>query len=807
MSSGFISESEIMEARRRRQEEWEKVRTEDQPKEAPEESYDTRPLFQRLEEQRLKKDAEYEEAHKLKNMIRGLDDDEVGFLDLVERTKAEVAQQISIEEKKEMQEFRERVSTLAESEELIRLRAQLAPARTAPTTAQPQKNKLQGVVVRKRKASEMEGEKQEKEKSLSPPKNGIVNSGQKASPVAGETLGAMQCVGVLPGLGHYDTDSSSDTGDSSDDDSMTRWCMMALCAMVACSSAIETSSRFTRQYFGGKPERPRPFEPPAYLPPLGYPPSGNRPTPAYSEGPSPSSPSYTPSSPFLPSQPSYQPPQTEEQPFQPSQPPYGPSQPSYQPSQPTQPSYQPSQPSQPSYQPSQPSQPTYQPSQPSYQPSQPSQPSYQPSQPTQPSYEPSQPSQPSYQPSQPGYQPSRPSQPNYETSQPTSPSYRPSQPDSEPTSQQNRPKPETPGYGGSDNTPSNTPVSVTEDDDRHPPHIHDITVDCGKQMMTINIEFNKVYNGIIYSQDHFKDSDCVYVKENSNQIKYSFTVSLNKCGTRFFSDFENEGQAYLENVLVLQNEPGIQEVWDHIRRVRCLWEGNLTKQLVSSLSVGMLNQITSNFSGDTAMARLDIQTGRGPFAQEANGLVKIGETMTLVVSVTGDAGFDILVRECVARDSDNNHVVPLTDSNGCVLKPKLFGAFQKTRETGNTGASVIAYAFFNAFKFPDEMDLIIQCDVELCKTDCEVCPSPGSTEPRRKRRDIIHLGNRTYEPVTTIGKGLRVVFAEDLPADTGICISSSAALWGGLLVLAGSLLSSLAVSFCWHRSRGSVKFA
>lgn len=39
-------------------------------------------------------------------MIRGLDDDEVGFLDLVERTKAKAAQQISIEEQREMQEFR-----------------------------------------------------------------------------------------------------------------------------------------------------------------------------------------------------------------------------------------------------------------------------------------------------------------------------------------------------------------------------------------------------------------------------------------------------------------------------------------------------------------------------------------------------------------------------------------------------------------------------------------------------------------------------------------------------------------------------
>ncbi|XP_050356111.1 uncharacterized protein LOC126777187 [Nymphalis io] len=580
---------------------------------------------------------------------------------------------------------------------------------------------------------------------------------------------------------------------------MFRWSLLALTALVVFSNAIDTHSRFqpkkpriaeyqpghavdsdemvnnllqwiqglyqqknrkARQYFGGKPERPRPFEPASYLPPTGYPPSGNRPTPSYSEGPSPSSPNYQPSSPFFSSQP--------EQPSsEPSQPPYQPSEPGYQPSQPTSSPYQPSKPSQPLYKPSQPSVPS------------------QPSQPTQSPYEPSNPSQPDYQPSQP-------SKPVNEVTS----SYQPNI-----STQQ----PESPDNGNVEITPSQLP-SGPDDDDRHPPHIHDITVDCGKQMMTINIEFNKVYNGIIYSQDHFKDSDCVYVRENSNQIKYSFTVNLDKCGTKFFSDFENEGQAYLENILVLQNEPGIQEVWDHIRRVRCLWEGNLTKQLVSSLSVGMLNQITSNFSGDTAMARLDIQAGKGPFAPEANGLIKIGEIMTLVVSVTGDPGFDILVRECVARDSGNNHVVPLTDSNGCVLKPKLFGSFQKTRETGNTGASIIAYAYFNAFKFPDEMDLIIQCEVELCKTDCEVCPNPGSTEPRRKRRDIIHVGNRTYEPVTTIEKGLRVVFAEDLPHETGICISSTVALWGGFLVLAGSLMSSLSVSYCWHRSRGSIKF-
>jgi hypothetical protein len=39
-------------------------------------------------------------------------------------------------------------------------------------------------------------------------------------------------------------------------------------------------------------------------------------------------------------------------------------------------------------------------------------------------------------------------------------------------------------------------------------------------------------------------------------------------------------------------------------------------------------------------------------------------------------------------------VVKLTDERGCVLRPKLIGAFQKTRDTGASGASIIAYAFF-----------------------------------------------------------------------------------------------------------------
>ncbi|XP_029163480.1 uncharacterized protein LOC114934932 [Nylanderia fulva] len=324
---------------------------------------------------------------------------------------------------------------------------------------------------------------------------------------------------------------------------------------------------------------------------------------------------------------------------------------------------------------------------------------------------------------------------------------------------------ETVGPGTSTET-----IAATDDDLNHPPHIHSLDVECSKTMMTINIEFNRAFDGLIYSKGFYMNPECRYVEQNSGQTQYSFTVNLDSCGTQFINDFEGEaGQAYLENVLVLQNEPGIQEVWDTVRRVRCLWEGNINKALTVNFSVDMLNQEIVTFSGDTATAKLDIQMGRGPFATAADGLVKIGEPMTLVVSVEGDPGFDLQVRDCVARDEASTNMLQLTDERGCILKPKLFGAFQKTNDTGNTGASIIAYAFFQAFKFPDVMDLFIECNVELCKTDCEPCPETDQQiEPGRRRRSVTYAPtNTSTNPVllsdpVRIGRRFKVIMLDDL---------------------------------------------
>jgi len=252
MSSGFISETEIAEKRRLRQEEWEKVRQPDQPLEAPEEEYDPRSLFERLEEQKRKKEFEYEESHRLKNMIKGLDDDEIEFLDLVDRSKLEEEHRKKLEEDREMADFRNKVASYQEKSleqrinqeirQTVKLTNNVSTGRTSQTKL------LAGAVVKKRplesRPEEKPGAKKrplldESPKAPSPqPKSEGPQTNKRTrdvrenengeSEVKGKAptpivvvpeepikSGSLTCVGILPGLGDYE--HSSEESDASTD--------------------------------------------------------------------------------------------------------------------------------------------------------------------------------------------------------------------------------------------------------------------------------------------------------------------------------------------------------------------------------------------------------------------------------------------------------------------------------------------------------------------------------------------------------------------------------------------------------------
>lgn len=82
------------------------------------------------------------------------------------------------------------------------------------------------------------------------------------------------------------------------------------------------------------------------------------------------------------------------------------------------------------------------------------------------------------------------------------------------------------------------------------------------------------------------------------------------------------------------------------------------------------------------------------------------------------------VKSCAASDGAG-HVIKLSDEFGCVLRPKMISKFLKARAPDER-ATVITYAFFHAFKFPDALSVHVKCKVEICRHGClDHCQSSG----------------------------------------------------------------------------------
>lgn len=85
-------------------------------------------------------------------------------------------------------------------------------------------------------------------------------------------------------------------------------------------------------------------------------------------------------------------------------------------------------------------------------------------------------------------------------------------------------------------------------------------------------------------------------------------------------------------------------------------------------------------------------------------------------------------KSCEASDG-NGLPIYLTDDDGCVLRPKMISNFMKLRNNDGR-ATVLTYAHFHAFKFPDTMYVHLRCKVEICRYGCpDHCQKPVAGNP------------------------------------------------------------------------------
>lgn len=264
------------------------------------------------------------------------------------------------------------------------------------------------------------------------------------------------------------------------------------------------------------------------------------------------------------------------------------------------------------------------------------------------------------------------------------------------------------------------------------PKIVSLDVKCEKNSMKVYIGFDKPFYGIVFSKGHYSNVNCVHLPAGLGRTSANFDISIHACGTAGNTEnglygygADSGSGTYFENIIVIQYDPQVQEVWDQARKLRCTWHDQYEKSVTfRPFPVDMLDVVRADFAGDNVGCWMQIQVGKGPWASEVSGLVKIGQTMTMVLAIKDDdSKFDMLVRNCMAHDG-KRAPIQLVDQKGCVTRPKLMSRFTKIKNFG-ASASVLSYAHFQAFKFPDSMEVHFQCTIQICRYQCpDQCSDP-----------------------------------------------------------------------------------
>ena len=258
-------------------------------------------------------------------------------------------------------------------------------------------------------------------------------------------------------------------------------------------------------------------------------------------------------------------------------------------------------------------------------------------------------------------------------------------------------------------------------------HIETIDVKCDQRSgMLVTIQFEDDFQGVIYSQGYHNDPKCRYVQANQGGRQFTFTVPYDRCGSKPSCAV----CASVDNVLVIQTDEEVQEAWDTARRISCSQSEQQQNTIIfKPFVVDQLEVVNVPTSTGGVECWMDIQRGTYPSISPIPSIIKIGEALSVLVYLRDPKGeYDVSVKDCYAFDSPDYEAattarLQLSDKNGCSRKKKLFGLWQKTTQTGSSGATLVVHNSIKAFKFPDRMQVFLKCDIEICRGGCgpQVC--------------------------------------------------------------------------------------
>lgn len=274
--------------------------------------------------------------------------------------------------------------------------------------------------------------------------------------------------------------------------------------------------------------------------------------------------------------------------------------------------------------------------------------------------------------------------------------------------------------------------------DNEPKHesVTNVRVKCNSEDITITVttvgdKFNGIdrFNGMIYPKGLSKNSTCMtpYIQANST---VDYVLPLRSCNT-MNTDVAN-GVEYF-NTIVIQPHRKLVTNQGRGYHIRCRYHTE-EKRLLGNFDVSGLG-----ITPLTATAAMPGTSMKIYFGEPVEGAVaesvKIGDPLTLVVSIDHQDIYGMHVTDCYVRDGLGWSEQQLINEEGCPLDDEIMAAFEYS------SSKTTALVNFQAHKFPYTPSVYYQCNVRLCirhAGGCDdtppICENGKNLLKRRRKR-------------------------------------------------------------------------
>ncbi|XP_058794562.1 cuticlin-4 [Phymastichus coffea] len=266
-----------------------------------------------------------------------------------------------------------------------------------------------------------------------------------------------------------------------------------------------------------------------------------------------------------------------------------------------------------------------------------------------------------------------------------------------------------------------------------------VQIECASEAIIVHVftEGNSKFHGLVYPRGLSKNSSCLH-EYQSQDSPITYNLPLRSCNT-MPTELEDGGIEYYNTIVV---QPHLKLVTNQGRgfHVRCRYQTRDKVVSNDQTQMAMLQSLPLQSVAPVPSCSMKIYSGE-PSAHHIAENVKIGDLLTLVISIEKQKEFGLRITDCLVRDGIGWGEQRLINHEGCPVDNEIMGQFSYSED--KTEAKVQ----FQAHKFPYTQSVYYQCNVSLCSQNTGGCSDtpPLCNEIARRRRDTKDASNANSE--------------------------------------------------------------